>query len=658
LNFNVNSLKIEIIKTILFKYFFVFFLLPTICFGQLDNSKFYTTGLTDSIAVKTYILPLFKNLKNCKNDTCRILNYRDIGYVYLDILNESKCRLYLDSALYYIGKYLLEGSNVQRFEIIKANIYNELAIFYRSVDYSLSLENNNKARIIYEKYNDLVRLRSVIANYGLIYSDLNQSDRAFQYYTEDRAIIQKLLSKDSANASFKKMSAQNFNNFGGFYMNSKDFDKAKTEYNKSLKIYLSIADTENLNFVYGNLSVAYRNMENYKMAHIFNDKVLQILKIKNYKRLLQNTYLSKAKIYFGEANYSYSLLYVKLSEDIAIKNKLNDGLRNVYEFRAKLSEKTENYKEAAIYYKKYGELKDSIYKKEALKNEFDFKEKYESKKKETEILKLTTANDIKELEITNERNAKRSFIIIAIAVSAILILVFILFIAVSVLRKKEAKANIELNKQAAQIAKYQSQMNPHFIFNALSNLQVLVIKNKVEQANQLLLSFTKLMRKTLNNSDLEYINLNEEIAFLNTYYQFEKSKVDYEIDFQIKIDEALEEENTLILPMLIQPFVENCFKHGGFNEIIKPTISVHIKKHSENRMEVKIIDNGKGLLEHHQSEEHQSKALNITKKRIELWYEKNNLETINYFELFNNFDLDKNTSGITIHLLLPLVQDF
>ena len=119
-----------------------------------------------------------------------------------------------------------------------------------------------------------------------------------------------------------------------------------------------------------------------------------------------------------------------------------------------------------------------------------------------------------------------------------------------------------LNEQAAQIAKLQTQMNPHFIFNAINSVQRFVLKEDKNKALDYLNDFARLMRMTLNNSDKELITLKEEKAFLTYYLKFEMLRYQDQFTYTIVNDEALDEDSVELPPMLVQPYVENAIKHG------------------------------------------------------------------------------------------------
>ena len=155
--------------------------------------------------------------------------------------------------------------------------------------------------------------------------------------------------------------------------------------------------------------------------------------------------------------------------------------------------------------------------------------------------------------------------------------------------------------QLLQIHALESQLNPHFIFNVLSNIQKKVVLDEPEEANELIVKLGKLMRRYLNSIEtsvehsgvLHKINLANELELIRLYMDFEKEKYNNKFNYQIEIDATIVPEETVIFPMLIQPFIENCIKHG-FNGIdYKGEIEVRVSKMNDQLI-FKISDNGIG----------------------------------------------------------------
>ncbi len=180
-------------------------------------------------------------------------------------------------------------------------------------------------------------------------------------------------------------------------------------------------------------------------------------------------------------------------------------------------------------------------------------------------------------------------------------------------RKNKHKLLAEQQKKdyaQMQLSAVRSQLNPHFMFNALSGIQNLMNKNEPDQANRYLTKFARLTRSVLNNNDL--ITLKDEKVLLDDYLQMEQLRFGFK--YAIEIDPQLDLDNIEIPAMLLQPLVENAVKHGiaelGENGII------NIKMIQRDKDSVIFItDNGKGF---DMSQASNGLGLTLTKNRIAL----------------------------------------
>lgn len=173
---------------------------------------------------------------------------------------------------------------------------------------------------------------------------------------------------------------------------------------------------------------------------------------------------------------------------------------------------------------------------------------------------------------------------------------------------KNAYQLVSKEKQQALI--YQSrllssQLNPHFMFNALNSVQYYVLNEEVEPALDFVSDFSKLIRLTLKNSLKDYINLTTEIEFLNSYLKLEQQRFRSKFDFIIEVDENIEEQECFIPPMLLQPYIENTVVHGISNKPSKGNIKIVFKEEDSNIL-CTIDDDGVGR-------EEAIKLKNITK---------------------------------------------
>lgn len=128
-------------------------------------------------------------------------------------------------------------------------------------------------------------------------------------------------------------------------------------------------------------------------------------------------------------------------------------------------------------------------------------------------------------------------------------------------KRRIRRINEQRQRLEEQLTTIQSQLNPHFIFNALSSIEGLVTSGQNKLANEYLNTFSSIMRDTLKNSDKLLISLKEEVGLLEKYMSIEQLRFGFECSF--KIDEQIIPEEVQVPPMLVQPLVENAVKHGA-----------------------------------------------------------------------------------------------
>jgi len=170
-----------------------------------------------------------------------------------------------------------------------------------------------------------------------------------------------------------------------------------------------------------------------------------------------------------------------------------------------------------------------------------------------------------------------------------------------------------------------SQMNPHFIFNCLNSIQQYIFDQDMFNANKYITGFARLIRATLHNSSKTFISLSDEISYLSTYLSLEKyrfkDKMDYSIEVERSLQEQMEEIN--IPPMLIQPYVENCMRHGLRHRSDKGGFILIRVIQEGDKLAFVIEDNGIGRerAARYKTREHieyQSRGMSLTADRIRL----------------------------------------
>lgn len=214
------------------------------------------------------------------------------------------------------------------------------------------------------------------------------------------------------------------------------------------------------------------------------------------------------------------------------------------------------------------------------------------------------------------------------------------------------KANLEKDLRQSMLSSIKSQMNPHFLFNALNTIQSYIITEDKINASNYLSKFSKLTRKILEMSDKETVSLREEIDALMLYLELEKMRFQ-ELNYTIEIDKQIQLDQISIPSMIIQPFVENAIKHGLLHSAANKQLFINISRQNQFLL-IRIEDNGvgrkrSGQINTNKGGRHQSFASNANMKRVELLNMEKNEIGIEY--------IDKDEHGLTgtiVNIKIPL----
>ncbi len=135
---------------------------------------------------------------------------------------------------------------------------------------------------------------------------------------------------------------------------------------------------------------------------------------------------------------------------------------------------------------------------------------------------------------------------------------------------KEA-AQLKTEKLEAELKFLKSQINPHFLFNALNNIYTLTVLD-AKQAGENLLKLSTMLRYLLYECDAGKVHLQQELAYLKNYIELFSLKDDEPLN--IKMDITHTNHDVKIAPLLLIPFVENAFKHSHIEDIEKGWIQI------------------------------------------------------------------------------------
>lgn len=397
------------------------------------------------------------------------------------------------------------------------------------------------------------------------------------------------IAEDSIFMSLSENSGATYNRIGILYEYLRQGDSALYYYRKAAKIYEDYSDYAGLRSVYNNLGTLYKDNK--------IDSTLYFYRLS--KKLLekypdQNYYYSK---YFTLSNHAYVLIKEGQAREaleilISIKDSLNDTEKIDDEIKelkfSILDNMIEAYTQTGQFSKAIESTEEKVQVFEKFHQDFvqeklkELEVAYNVKTKDKHIRKLRSTAEEQQI-IINQKNVITTIVIMLLVLSSLLFMLFY----------RQRKIRSELQTVNLKQRLLRSQLNPHFIFNALNTVSSLVNKNS-DKTLSYISKLANLIWKILDNSREEYVSLANELEVINDYLELQ-SNFSQKFDFSIKLTIDDDKERIFIPPMFIQPFIENSIEHG-IKTISEGKIEIYIRIDRINQLlNFKIVDNGAGI---------------------------------------------------------------
>lgn len=225
-------------------------------------------------------------------------------------------------------------------------------------------------------------------------------------------------------------------------------------------------------------------------------------------------------------------------------------------------------------------------------------------------------------------------------------------------RRKQEELQRRLRE--AEHTALRSQMNPHFISNALNAIQSFIIEGDTVEAQRYLSLFARLIRHAFEQTRSSLITLEEELTTLRLYLDIEKLRFEQGFDFSIAADSLLQPTQLYIPPMLLQPFVENAIMHGILPSRTHGTVSITAALSPHNALVCSIEDNGVGIelskqYAHNRHTKYgRSLGITLIRERLALLEEATKHPATLHVQ--NLYDSKSHAVGTRVELHLPLLH--
>lgn len=548
-----------------------------------------------------------------------------------------------------------------------------LLAFNRS-DYRSAVDHHTKSLEFFIAAKDTFRVANAMINLGVDYQYLSDFNTALEYYFKALALFEQ---KGNDPTTYGIGVTNSLANIGLVYKNIGEYEKALEYHQRALEKNEEIQNPAGIAATLGNMAVVYdlqgQPVESIRLLQrslAINEEIENPRGIASdlsnlasaYHRLKQG---GKALQYIQRAMNRYDAtedrhnqastriqaaeIYLDLSEKDLAEQKISDRKR---------FELAENYLHQALKIARgikvvdlessaMGTLAD-LYKKRrdyvrafnALTTYMQLSDSVMNDEKRLDIVKKEAAFEFQKKELLHKAETDKQIAFAAaevdryktirnaIAVSGLVILCSAVSGLVLYKRKRDAdvlrkEANLNAQITDTEMKALRSQMNPHFIFNSLNSIRHYTAQNNIKLADEYLVRFSLLMRQVFENSDHKKVSLADDLHALELYMQIEAARLDNKFSYEIQVDETIDVENTMIPPLLLQPFVENSIWHGITPKKGNGTIKINISRQSEMICCV-VEDNGIGIKKdiakqkEKEEKEYRPSGIDITRTRIDL----------------------------------------
>ncbi len=377
-----------------------------------------------------------------------------------------------------------------------------------------------------------------------------------------------------------------YNMIGELYLKKNKVDSAKYFFEKAMLDTIpnsKVSAHNNLGELFKNqnsLNLALRHFRASKEitdAHYDRIEIItRFLSLANYNYILINNKKYKESINNLEALIDSTKTFDKIDRYIKnLRMTISDYLIDVYQKNNQL------YRALEISKQKNG-----------------FLEKYHQQVLDEKLRELSIAYEVKEkdksIQHLEETTQGQNLVIQQRTIIA-LSLAGILFVGFGagflIFRQRKLKTKYETANLEQRLLR--SQLNPHFVFNALNTVSSLANK-KSENTTSYIAKLSSLIRLILKNSREEFVSLSDELKSIEYYLELQ-SNFSQKFTYQIEIEDEINPEETHIPPMFIQPFIENAIEHG-LKDVADGIINIDLKINKiDTLLECKIIDNGIGI---------------------------------------------------------------
>jgi len=591
-------------------------------------------------------LNLYREQGN-KLGIARLLN--NMALVYYNLSDYGKALQYHDQAA--------EIFEEMDYRYGLMHTYNNIGVVHLAwSDYPQALDAFLDAHRLVSSADGLM-LGNILSNIGLVYKNLADFDQATAYQEQALNLYRAMDNKTGT--------ARALANMATLYDLTGEPERSIAYYEQALAINMQMGDWRRIASDYTNLGVVYRGLGDYAKAL---DNLM--IGLEHYRKTTDKTntalnLLELAQV-LAEADggimrkkgfdparrdqtvLDYQVSALKLAEESGSLQQQQHAWMALYE----TYENQANIPKALGAFKRQVALKDSIFNNEKQREIIQKQAQFDYEKKEAlltaafEQEKALAQAELHRQKIIRNFGAGGFIFCFLVATGG-----YILYKKKRDAEQMQQESEFQIKVAEVEMKALRAQLNPHFIFNSLNSISSFMLKNDLRAADYYLAKFAKLMRLILEKTALKEIPLEDDLQLLTMYMELESARMDGGFVYEIQVEPTIDCENTLVPPLMLQPFVENSIWHGFANLNRQGRVLIRIVKEWD-QLHFVVEDNGVGrkpvpLVE---SNRRTSMGVRITQERLEIIRRTKKHDA--------NMALVDLPEGLRVELTLPLTVNF
>lgn len=466
-------------------------------------------------------------------------------------------------------------------------------------------------------------------SYARLFFILKDHNKAYSYLKKEAEIFQER--GNLANT------AATYNNIGVLYISQNILDSDIRYHNLSQNINFKLKDSINIVRSYNNLGRAFYKAKQFKVA----DSIFQLALNYDQKRINIGLLVNYANLLIDRNQFEEAEKFLLNAME---RNPIKHTQKSAMAELIRVKKGQGKFKEALEYSEELRMLSEELLDETKIKELERLTVEYETAQKEQEISNLQEIT--KNQQVLLSKN--RLLVIISIALMILAGLLIALYF-----KNKNYQTKVENMVMEQKLL--HSKMNPHFIFNSLSNIQTNILHGEKDVAVKYLVKFSKILRCNLEQSTHDTTLLSDELRSIRDYLDLQNLRLNSELNYQINIKEEVEQDDDIYIPgMMIQPIVEYALEHG-LKGIENPQIQI-TGEDKDDHLILTITDNGVGYSTtlKHKNPNKTSHASSILNRRLEILSKKLNLPL--YFKIEDLLDDNLNIIDSKATLVLPITS--